>query len=626
METCARKLSDIDITESPRFDYRGIRYFAHRSLHRFQAEHWSLEDWQREIDWMLKKRLNCFMLRIGVDDLFQKAFPEAVPYPERDMPLPEAGEGYDDRTLFWSLEYRGELRKNILKYAFERDIIHPEDCGTISHWYSRTPLAFLENVKPALLPQSNGIYSEPTGRVWDIRDKENFKNYFNLTETHIREYGKAEVFHTIGLGERLYSSDPEKNKRMKLFVYRMICNEIMEKHANSPLWIASWDLWMHFKPEEVKDLVKELDTTRTVIFDYTSDTVRKNNFREWGIVGKFPWIFGVFSGYEPNSEIRGYYKHTNDMLKIAKADPMCRGMVLWPELSHGDPFVIEYLANNAWECETLEIEDQTDKYCRDRYPAKLVDDMRAIWHKFMPVVSLTSWSVDDSYQQRGNDIFPLIIERADFKPQRAAEYLARAKAALEIKKSACEILKMLASIPLEDELTKRDAYDIARTVIGRYINTAILVCEYFYACGKPIEMLERNMDIALGLEECMVELLGSHYDYSLYSSLIKLCNVTDTNPNFEKTLKENASCSYCRSYIYENAKHLYLPEMKLLFEEIKNAAKDKREPSRQAILSEQKNNTKRFFDVPLSDMQGGKAAFEDTVKRAADIISVLFSI
>ena len=92
--------ADIDIVESPRFDYRGLRYFAHRSLHRFQAEHWSFEDWAAEIDWMVKKRLNLFMLRIGMDDLFQKAFPDVVPYPNRDEKLPEAGAGYDDRTLF----------------------------------------------------------------------------------------------------------------------------------------------------------------------------------------------------------------------------------------------------------------------------------------------------------------------------------------------------------------------------------------------------------------------------------------------------------------------------------------------------------------------------------------------
>jgi hypothetical protein len=66
----------IDISESPRFDYRGLRYFAHRSLHRFHAEHWSFEDWKREIDWCMKKRLNLMMLRIGQDDLFQKAFPK----------------------------------------------------------------------------------------------------------------------------------------------------------------------------------------------------------------------------------------------------------------------------------------------------------------------------------------------------------------------------------------------------------------------------------------------------------------------------------------------------------------------------------------------------------------------
>lgn len=85
-------LQNIDLTESPVFEYRGIRYFAHRSLHRFQAEHWSLEDWKTEIDLMVKKRLNLFMLRIGVDDVFQKAFPDTVSDPDRDMPLPEASE------------------------------------------------------------------------------------------------------------------------------------------------------------------------------------------------------------------------------------------------------------------------------------------------------------------------------------------------------------------------------------------------------------------------------------------------------------------------------------------------------------------------------------------------------
>ena len=53
-------MEDILVQEAPRFEYRGIRYFAHRGLKRFQAEHWSLADWKKELDWVVKKRFNFF--------------------------------------------------------------------------------------------------------------------------------------------------------------------------------------------------------------------------------------------------------------------------------------------------------------------------------------------------------------------------------------------------------------------------------------------------------------------------------------------------------------------------------------------------------------------------------------
>jgi len=95
-------MTGLDVRETPHFYYRGLRYFAHRSLGRFQAEHWGPREWEREIDWMLKKRLNLFMLRIGMDDVFQKAFPDVVPYPPADGPLPEAKpRSFYDRTTAW---------------------------------------------------------------------------------------------------------------------------------------------------------------------------------------------------------------------------------------------------------------------------------------------------------------------------------------------------------------------------------------------------------------------------------------------------------------------------------------------------------------------------------------------
>ena len=126
---------------------------------------------------------------------------------------------------------------------------------------------------------------------------------------------------------------------MKLYVYRRIANYIKEHYPNSPLFIASWDLWMRFTPDEVKDLVAELDPSQSIILDYTSDTPYYNNFTNWNLKENFPWVFGIFSGYEWQSEIRGFYELTNERLKTAKEDPLCKGLILWPELSHGDPLV-----------------------------------------------------------------------------------------------------------------------------------------------------------------------------------------------------------------------------------------------------------------------------------------------
>ncbi|MBQ6924093.1 MAG: hypothetical protein IJQ73_05585, partial [Kiritimatiellae bacterium] len=86
-------LGGLDVREKSRFEYRAIRYFAHRGLTRFQAEHWGRKEWRQEIDWCLKSRLNCFMPRIGMDDTWQKAFPDIVGYPAPDDPADDNMDG-----------------------------------------------------------------------------------------------------------------------------------------------------------------------------------------------------------------------------------------------------------------------------------------------------------------------------------------------------------------------------------------------------------------------------------------------------------------------------------------------------------------------------------------------------
>jgi len=612
-------INDIDIAESPHFEYRGLRYFAHRSLHRFQAEHWSFEDWKKEIDWMLKKRLNMFMLRIGMDDLFQIAFPDIVDYPSNDEKLPEAGEGHHDRTTFWSLEYRGKLRKQILEYAFKRDLMHPEDCGTMTHWYSMTPLQFLEKKKPSLLSRDNKYEGVVTGKIWDVSCDENLNNYFKLTETHIQYYGKPEIFHTIGLAERIFSKDAENNLRLKLYTYRRITRLLQERYPNAKLFLASWDLWGQYRDvDEVQRLINNLNPEQSIILDYTSDTLRSNNFTNWNVVGKYPYIFGMFHAYEPNSDIRGNYDITNKRLAIASKDIFCKGMVFWPELSHSDTFALEYFADNAWNPCTLSVNERINKYCNDRYEM-FSSKMIEIWSNFMPIASIMHWCINlRSYMPR--EWFFDIFERGkymfDSKSNVFEEFIKIRKKTEKFKMNAIYALELAAEIMKDDtnnEFLNRDVYDIARTICGRYLQCQLInTAEVFLKChstsgteGNYRDLLESKYRSCIKLMEILIDILSGHEDYSLFESFKKVKSVESVNPVFETTLKNNATGNYCRSYIYENAKYLYMPEMKLFFEwldKIREENSIKELPYFELYYEKAKENIQIFFKTPLADM------------------------
>lgn len=145
--------SGLDVKEASRFRYRGCQYFSHRSLTRFQAEHWGFEDWAREINWALKNWLNFLMPQHGIGDLFQRAFPESVPYPDPSvMQATDCKPGHNTRSPFWSLQFRSMLHEAVVGNMSEREMLNPVEFGTLTHWFSRTPQEFLEAEKPTFMP------------------------------------------------------------------------------------------------------------------------------------------------------------------------------------------------------------------------------------------------------------------------------------------------------------------------------------------------------------------------------------------------------------------------------------------------------------------------------------------
>lgn len=605
-------LSDFDLHEKPRFEYRAIRYFAHRGLHRFQAEHWSLEDWQREIDWMLKKRLNLFMLRIGTDDLFQRAFPDLVPYPANDKPLPESLRGYDNRTTFWSLEYRGLLRKKLLDYAFSRDLLHPEDCGTMTHWYSRTPLAFLETVKPTLMQQESKGYSEQTGLVWDIYDEKNLENYRRLTQTHVKDFGRPEIFHTIGLAERSLKGDREKGLAVKKHAYDTVTDFIKKTYPKAPILIAAWDFYFTYQPEEVRRMIGSFDPDTHIILDYTVDLKQSHNsFEQWDVVGKFPYIFGIFHGYMPQSHIHGDYQYLDEKLKLADSDPFCKGMAFWPELSHSDTFMLEYFTDNSWHPDCLPLEEKIARFCQKRY-GENAPVMEEIWRAFRPLYALTEdqryYMSSFFYPFASNRIVQRVMNRSNPAHERslrsARQKVAEGKSLLSDMKKAVELLSKLPSELLENDFIGRDAVDLLRSITERWLDVEVLEAVLNWLDGKDSDSLPARREKCIRGMELFARVLALREEFSACHTLEQLKTVSPVNPHFEGALKDNLINGYCRSSVYESARFVFLPELKALFDGLETHS-----PEAPPNYTEQSARIfEEFFQTPLDQMKPQKEA------------------
>ena len=595
--------SGLDVREKSRFEYRAIRYFAHRGLTRFQAEHWGLEDWKREIDWCAKRRLNTVMMRLGDEDAFQKAFPETVPYP--DPRTPAKMTGFNNRALFWPLEYRGRLRKAVREYAYSLGLMMPEDFGTMTHWYSRTPEAFLEKMKPPFLPQEAGNYREDSGRVWDVRDDKWLDAYFRLTEAQIADGASPDLLHTIGLGERRAFTNRAENLKLKMDVIHRLVNGARKRWPQSKVLLAGWDFFGTWRSDEVRALFASLDPRSVILWDYEGDSPikRYGNLTEWGVVGKFPYTFGFFVNSAAGCDIRLDYGFVENRGAQLVNDPFCKGFILWPEASHIDPFMLEWFVENAWS-PFNDRKELLNNFCQGRY-STAAKQLEKCWKELLslPLASYECWG--------GNLANRAPYDVVSFTPAFNAPTAPGWALARELPlfASAPRIFRSLAEIPAESEMVKRDMIDIARTLADRLILRARAELAVAYHRWRTTgEGVARVEELAIAFESIgahFADLLEQHTDYSLNESLARLNSVEPVaNPAFDRVLVDNATCSYCRSHQYEAARHWYAPCMRDVARFILEKTKlDSRVPVPVKAFAENSDDyRKRMLERPLSEM------------------------
>ena len=572
-------LSGQDVYEVSQFEWRATRYFAHRGLRRFSAEMWGPEDWKREIDWCLKNRLNLFFFRLGMDDLFQKAFPEYCKYPDPSKPVPGQGEGFDNRQLFWSLEYRGRLRKEFTEYAYARGLMIPPDFGTITHWYTRTPEDFLKGAKPDFLPEpATGYASRDSGKVWDVRQDKWMDAYWKLTEAEIANYGRTPgPLHTIGFSERTLFTNRTDNMKMKMETTKRMFDRALRSYPDAKILFAGWDFYSTWCPEELKAYWKTLDPKHVVIFDYEANTCQEknekglySNFTEWDIVGKFPYTFGTFF-FEPATPIHTDYELILKRRKAVEKDPLCKGTILWPEASHVDILEQRFFTDNAWRFEDESVEGLIDGFCADRY-GRQAQAFRDIWRKVVPLSVKCAGRSGPWQANCGSLLTSLIAADWALEPDERITDAEIAEMTRTVGPeglaAAPAIFKALSEIDWTGEFVRRDTLDLARTTLDRLLLDLVCGAHGDYLAWRkdrgavrPEDILTR-VDRAIAVAGCLKDVLALGADFSLWETYKATDAIERIRlPDFDSVLVQNAINNYCASHQYEAAAFLYLPQL-----------------------------------------------------------------
>lgn len=558
----------VEIRERARFRYRGCQYFAHRGLTRFQAEQWGPEDWRKEIDWCVKNRLNVFFMHLGSEDFFQRAFPDVVEYPDPSKTQPcDSKEGYDQRSPFWSLEFRSSLRRATLAYARDRGMEHPEKIGPVTHWLYRTPQAFVEAMKPSIMPQIDSYMTEPSGQMWDVRETRWFDAYWQLTEAAVSGYGEPGLFFNPGFDERTVYSNAAENAALKVDVIRRFNEESLRRRPTATVVVEGWDFFHSWRPNEMESLLSCLDPKRTVIWDFTADDIGLkppypwipicNVYTNWGVVGKFPYTFGTMLAANRGNDIRGQYGVIRERERAMANDPFCKGYLIWPECSHSDIFAWRYFTDNCWRLSERPVDSVLADFCRDRYGCQSGAFLE-IWRRTLPISQTVDWL---------GTAVAVITDDGPSARNDPSKWLAADSLASPEESKA--VLAALAEIGWEGAFVRRDSVDLARTVLDRGLIWAYGEMMRTYSLCRQgradSSEVAASCSRAVALAEAFADVLALHTDFSLSESLDRMNAVERVrNPDFEHVLFENSAAGYCLSHQAEYARSWYLPQVREL--------------------------------------------------------------
>jgi alpha-N-acetylglucosaminidase len=529
----------ITIATHPRF---AERLYGNGCVWTYSTPWWHWEEWQRYIDWMVKKRLNTFFMSWspGVNAVWKTVWAKfGIKIPGE----PDA----------WQ-ESRVELDHRIVKYARSRGlriVAPPVDASAPAGFSSRYP-----NV-PILEGEWSGASSffiPPTSPMY----REVCRAFL---EEYNSQYGTDHLYCLADLSETQMKGSEQAKQEFVLGLPRVNLEIIGNVDPKGIGILQGWTfLGKEWPPDRVRECIQQLPVDRIRVLDFWAE--EQPLYKEKGYFWGVPWLFGVLNSFGGETHLHGDMAMLEKQLKTVSEDAQarkCVGFALVNEVSGFNHFYFELACKLGWNPSEVDLRSFTREYAVARYGVRGAEPMRrALVELLASVYSSDSFS-KPLYWHRFEAEF-------DAKVCGGRPLIPHLRRAVEYALEASEAAK-------ESPLYLHDLNDITRAYLGQVFNAQVMAT--VGALQRLDEQAFNQKAASLGQLLGAIEELLSHDDhYWLTPSIRSARSLPGAPPDIDRRVRDILTLlggyedllDYACRDTYEMVRGYYRPRVEVYIE------------------------------------------------------------
>lgn len=567
---------DLKLIRQPRFDDRlHFAWTSHRTLKKYHAFWWSEEEWEKEFDWMAKRRLNMFRLAMNyysrfAGDAYEQAFPKIGPEQEEVLYPRLSGwpEGWG-----WPPEYRRKLTQKLLNYGRRRGVrfIYSIDYATV-------PLRF-KRYYPEYQYLGPDQYGE--SRRVSPEDPRSLEVGRMAMQKIVEIFGTDHLYHSAPYCELdVAGGSKEKNLQLRILAAKQLVDFIKQIDPKG-LWVTdTWDMVARHSWWDAATVKRYFDPFKfedVYIYETSADLVSPPHYKQYESWYGKRWAFGILHAFAGDDALHGNPAQVIHRVQEAAGLENCTGLFMVPECTHHNIMFWDLVSELAWEPSGIDLDDYLSDFCRRRYGRESSEKMRGAWQK---IVKAVYWYPQPEKSGNDNRHYPV----SHWDPQwpyyaRQFQLVAEREDDLKSNVSICQRQVRLLQEALSGMLAERDRQrenrlyleDIVvvfRSFAGKLFNTQAAQVYFAFKRGDK-QTFVHHRDRAMTCMASLQDVLSACPSYSLNETIAAACSVPGYNKYLPEMIRQGClNHDYTHNDVYEQFGGFYIPRMLSYFQHL----------------------------------------------------------